>query len=119
MEQDDIIQVAGVMMVVLALAAAWITNASGLVGYVTSSVGAVGGTLLILRVYRRHEDERLRHILLLSARNSALFVFLALPLTMGLLIARSGMSEGVAAMFVLWILALAVYYLSTICYYRR
>jgi uncharacterized membrane protein len=119
MKRDDVVSIAAVVVILLALVVAWMTNASGVWGSLLSGAVAAGGSLLLMRAFRKYDDERLVQIRNLSARNVTVFLLLALPLTGAALALQSGASAGVAAIFVLWILSLAVLYFSGFYYYRK
>jgi len=84
------------------------------------SIGGVIGGVLDVMYMQRFQDERLAHIMNLSARNVFVILIVALPLAGAFLFLGAGsLSYAGSTLFTMWIFALAIYYLSLLYYYRK
>ena len=119
MNRNNIAKIVSLLVAAIILAAYWIIQPVGLWSAIFALPLTVIGTLLIMSVLDKLEDERFAHIRNISARNSFVFLIFALP-WMGALIALDIIVlDAVGACLVLWIASLALWYLSGAYYYMK
>ena len=119
MNRNNIAKIVSVLVAAIILAAYWIIQPVGLWSAIFVLPLTVIGTLLIMSVLDKLEDERFAHIRNISASNSFVFLIFALP-GMGSLIALDIIVlDAVGACLVLWIASLALWYLSGAYYYMK
>lgn len=109
--------VATVMIVFVIM---WILDLTTLSTYMGSIGGMVGGVLGATYL-RRFHDERFSQIMNLAARNAFVFLVIILPLSSIVLIRVEEITLQITAglIFVPWISALVILWLSLFYYYRR
>ena len=87
--------------------------------------GIIGGmfgpifAVLLVRWMRQYQDERFTHIYDLASRNALVFLIFALPFLAAILAIQSIALEAVGPLFLVWVLSLAVFYVSSFYYYKR
>jgi hypothetical protein len=120
MERDNIAKIVGLLVAAIIVVAAWIIQPVGLWGVVLVTIPiTVIGTLLVMSFMTKLEDERFAHIRDISARNSFVSLLLILP-WLGALIALGVLVlDAVGVCVIVWILSIAIWYLSGMYYYRK
>lgn len=119
MNRNNIAKIVGLVVAAIIIAAAWIIQPVGLWSAIFVLPLTVIGTLLIISVLNKYEDERFVHIRNISARNSFVFLIFALP-WMGALIALDVIVlDAVGVCVILWIISIAMWYLFGAYYYMK
>ena len=119
MNRNNIAKIVGLVVAAIIIAAAWIIQPVGLWSAIFVLPLTVIGTLLIISVLNKYEDERFVHIRNISARNSFVFLIFALP-WMGALIALDVIVlDALGVCVILWIVSIAMWYLSGAYYYMN
>jgi hypothetical protein len=85
------------------------------------SIFSVGVPLLLLRRagIEERKDERTIHLMTLGGRNAFMFLVFAMPWLATFSIAGIILIEAFAALMILWIVAIAIAWVSFIYYYTR
>jgi len=109
--------VAIVMIVFVIMWALDLSSMSSIFGAIGGMVGGVLGATYL----RRFQDERFTQIMNLAARNSFVFLVIILPLSSIVLIRVEEITLQITAglIFVPWISALVILWLSLFYYYRK
>ncbi len=93
---------------------------SSIDGAIGGLIGGVVGAAFSTHVVQKYRDERFTQLIGYSSRNVALFVLITLPWSAAVLASgQISISQAVLMLFLLWFVAIAVFYLSVLYYYKR
>ena len=89
--------------------------------FLVVDVMAVGGSTLLLRGAKvdQRKDERTIQLMTLSSRNAFIFLLLAMPAVATLSIIGMIVTEVFIALLILWLIGLAITWISFLYYYTR
>lgn len=122
MEKVTKVLVGALFCIVVFSLALWVVSLYTTVSLDVLASGLIAGLLApMFVVYIQHfRDERFLLILLKASRNALVPLILALPFLSGYIITGAGTAAlSGMLLFVLWFVAIAVYWLSVIYYYKR
>ncbi|MHA1772074.1 MAG: hypothetical protein ACTSYL_04455 [Candidatus Thorarchaeota archaeon] len=123
MKRDVMSGVLVIIIVTIIAVSLWLigptvfTSVDGTIGGV---IGGVVGGVLSSHVVRKYRDERFTQLIGYSSRNVALLVLVALPWCAAVLASgQISLVQATLMLFAFWFLAIGVFYLSVLYYYRR
>ena len=119
MNRENIARIIGISVAFVIVAAAWVVQPSMPWNLLYVIPISIIGTLLIMSVFQKLQDERFTHNMNLAARNSFVFLLFALPSAGALIATEVIVLDTLGVILLLWVVSLAIWYLSGVYYYMR
>jgi hypothetical protein len=123
MKRDIVSQVIGIIIAIIAFSIIWYIASipvSGFSGALGGIIGGVLGGILGPMYLKKYQDERFTQLTKLSMRNMSVFLILALPWSVVLMLFMSlTIIQAAISVLILWFVGLCIHYLSLFYYYKH
>jgi hypothetical protein len=123
LKRDIAGQVMVVVIAIIAFSLIWhiaSIPASGFGGAVGGIIGGVLGGILGPMYIKKYQDERFTQLMNLSMRNMSIFLILALPWSVVIMVLGSlTVIQAAMLVFALWLAGLSINYVSLLYYYKQ